>query len=89
MDNRTSPPPIQARPRDVLPADGFFVEELCQAVDGCLASPHHQGQNANGQKYDDLELICRSPEHVERFIRIARCPRWYAPGDGPGRIRIE
>lgn len=55
-------------------ADGFDVEALKRAVDGCLKTPHNRGENDRGEKYDDLELICRDVEHVERFIRNAQAP---------------
>lgn len=40
-------------------AEGFTEGDLKRAIDGCKASPHHQGKNDNGKKYDSLELICR------------------------------
>jgi Helix-turn-helix domain len=49
-------------------ADGFSVEDLKTAIDGCRSSPFHQGGNDRGQVYDSLTLICRDAEHVERFI---------------------
>jgi hypothetical protein len=54
--------------------EGWSVEELKLAIDGCAVTPHNQGQNERGEKYDDLELICRDAEHVERFMRNARAP---------------
>ncbi len=47
--------------------DGYSVEELCQAVDGCTLTPHNMGQNDRGERYDDLELICRDASRVDRF----------------------
>lgn len=47
---------------------GFTVERLKQAVDGCRKSAYHQGENKDHQVYDDLELICRDEKHVEQFI---------------------
>lgn len=55
-------------------ADGYTPDDLCLAVDGCLVTPHNQGQNERGEKYDDLELICRDAAHVDRFIRNAKNP---------------
>jgi len=55
--------------------DGFSVDDLCRAVRGCLKSPHNMGKNDRGEVYDDIELICRDVEHVERFMARA--------GDGP------
>lgn len=48
--------------------EGYTVEQLRSAVDGCRASPFHQGENERRTVYDDLELICRSGEKVEQFI---------------------
>jgi len=52
--------------------DGYTVDQLKRAVDGCRASPHNMGQNETGTVYDDLELICRDDVHVERFIARAK-----------------
>ncbi len=54
--------------------DGYTVDDLKQAVDGCALTPHNMGQNDRGEKYNDLELICRDVEHVDRFIQNARDP---------------
>lgn len=51
--------------------DGYRVEDLKRAIDGCLASPWHQGQNGNRRTYDDIELICRNASKVDQFIAIA------------------
>ena len=50
---------------------GFTVDDLKKAVDGCKASDWHQGKNPGRQVYDDISLICRDAEHVERFQRRA------------------
>lgn len=47
--------------------DGFSVDDLKAAIRGIKSSPHNMGRNDTGQVYDDIELICRDPEHVERF----------------------
>jgi len=50
--------------------DGYTVDELKSAIYGCSITPHNNGTDpkGNGQRYDDLELICRRGEFVERFI---------------------
>lgn len=48
--------------------DGFTVNELKMAIDGCKASPFHQGDNNREMIYDDLSLILRNEEKVEKFI---------------------
>jgi len=54
--------------------DGYSVADLCRAIDGCALTPHNMGKNDNGQRYDDLELICRDAAHVDRFVANARQP---------------
>lgn len=46
--------------------------ELCEAIDGMMISPWHQGQNKHGKKYDSLELVVRDAKHVDDFISLAR-----------------
>jgi hypothetical protein len=48
-------------------ADGYTVEDLCRAIEGCARTPHNAGQNDRGERFDDLELICRDASHVDRF----------------------
>lgn len=48
--------------------EGYSIEQICQAIDGCAASAFHRGQNETGQVYDDLELICRNGSKLESFI---------------------
>jgi hypothetical protein len=50
-------------------ADGYTVEDLCLAVDGCAASAFHMGENEKGIRYDSLTLILRDADHVDKFIR--------------------
>lgn len=57
--------------RDRL-AEGYTVERLQRAIEGCRGSSFHVAHN-----HIDLELICRDGEHVERFERMPR------PGEGP------
>lgn len=42
-------------------------EDIADAIRGAASSEFHQGQNANGRVYDDLALILRDAEHLERF----------------------
>lgn len=56
---------LTPKPGDV---DGYTVEQIKLAIDGCKSSPHNQGENERGTKYDDLELICRSGTNLERFM---------------------
>ncbi len=47
--------------------DGYSIEEIKQAIFNCSNTPHNMGLNDRNQKFDDIELICRSAEHLERF----------------------
>lgn len=49
----------------------YTVEELKEAVDGCVKSRWHQGDNERGKKFDDIELIVRDEKHVDDFRRTA------------------
>lgn len=53
-------------------AEGYSVDEIKQAVDGCKCSAWHQGANDRKQRYDDLELICRDAGRLDRFIALAK-----------------
>jgi len=51
--------------------DGYSVEDLKQAIDGCALDPFSMGQNDRGQRYNDISLICRDAAHVDKFRAIA------------------
>lgn len=53
---------IRARLRD------FTVRDLLQAVDGCMLSGHHMGDNDSGEKYDWIETIMRNGSAVEKHM---------------------
>ena len=42
--------------------EGYSLEQIKQAVEGCLSSRFHVTRG-----FTDIELICRSQEHLERF----------------------
>ncbi len=50
---------------------GYSVIDLKQAIDGCAKTPYNMGKNDNGQVFDDIGLILRDAEHIERFINNA------------------
>lgn len=52
--------------------EGYTVDQIKMAIVGCSMTPHNMGQNNNGKKYDDLELICRDGVQVERFANNAQ-----------------
>ena len=53
---------------------GYSVVDLKQAIDGCAQTPFNMGQNDRQQIYDDISLIFRDAEHIERFINNANNP---------------
>ena len=53
-------------------AEGYTVQDLCSAIDGCHKSPWHMGANERGRKYDSLELITRDGSKVQQFMEFAR-----------------
>lgn len=50
--------------------DGFSVEDLKMAVDGCKASDWYMGENDRHRKFDSVGLIFRNAEKVEEFIGL-------------------
>jgi hypothetical protein len=44
----------------------YPLEDCLAAVQGVMLFPHNRGET-NGQRYDDVALILRDSEHVERF----------------------
>jgi len=57
------------RARDRL-VEGFTVEELCAAIDGCHRSPFHMGENRDRKRFNTLDLILRDASHVQQFIEV-------------------
>jgi hypothetical protein len=53
---------------------GYSIEDLCQAVEGCCKTPFNMGHNDQGQRYDGLQLILRDAEHIDRFIQHCHSP---------------
>ena len=50
--------------------------ECMRAIDGCKRSDFHMGRNKQNKKYDDLELIFRDQDHIERFLSYVASPGW-------------
>lgn len=59
--------------------DGYSVSDIKTAIFNCSNTDHNMGRgvDSNGTKYNDIELICRHPEILERFR------------DNPGNGRTE
>jgi len=52
--------------------DQFPVEDLLDAVVGWKQDPFYCGENDRGRSFNDLGLLLRDAEHVERFRDLAR-----------------
>lgn len=48
-------------------AEGYSRGEIKKAIDAIANSQFHQGQNENARRYDDLELICRNGDNLEKY----------------------
>lgn len=55
-------------------SDGYTVDQLKTAINGCAQSAWHMGDNQRGNRYDALTLILRDADHVDKFIAIAERP---------------
>ena len=69
--------------------DGYTVEQLQAAIDGCRASPHNMGDNDRNRPFNDLELILRNSTNVEKFMEIAPAHRRNAPPPTSTLVRPE
>lgn len=49
----------------------YSVEDLKKAIDGCSLTPYNMGKNDGGHVYDDISLIFRDADHIERFMSNA------------------
>lgn len=47
----------------------YGVQTCKDAILGCKLSDFHMGNNGSGKKYDDIELILRDEQHIERFAQ--------------------
>jgi len=47
--------------------EGFTVDDLKAAIDGCARNPFNMGDNKSGAKYNDIKLICRDASKVEQY----------------------
>lgn len=62
-------------------AEGFTVDQLWQAIDGCRASSWHMGDNSSGTCYNKLETILRDAGAVEAHINRLLSSREVQPTD--------
>lgn len=63
--------------------DGYSLNQIKQAIDGCASSPFHCGENKDGKRYDDIELICRNGSKLESFLQIAKPSVNGSPSSSP------
>ncbi len=61
---------IRARLRE-----GFSVDDLKTAIDGCRSSPHHMGQNDTGTPYNSVVSVFKDGTRVEEHVERARRAR--------------
>lgn len=61
---------IRARLRE-----GWTPEQLQTAIAGNARDEWSQGDNDRGKPFNELSLILRDAEHIERFIELAKHPR--------------
>ena len=52
----------------------YSEADLCQAITGYKASPHHQGQNDRATVYDAIELLLRDAKHIDAGLAFYRDP---------------
>jgi biotin operon repressor len=45
----------------------YSLDDIKLAIDNCARSSWHNGKNERGQVFNDIELICRSGDKLERF----------------------
>ncbi|WVH05535.1 hypothetical protein KKJFFJLC_00042 [Vibrio phage vB_VpaS_PGB] len=48
--------------------DGYTVDQIKQAIDGCRNDPFSMGKNDRQKPFNDIELICRTGEKLESFM---------------------
>jgi len=49
---------------------GYSVRDICDAISGCAKDSFSMGQNDRNKKFNDINLICRDAEHIDKFIEI-------------------
>jgi hypothetical protein len=71
----------------------YPLEDVLDAVRGWKHSPYHTGSNPSGTVYNELTLLLRDAEHIERFRDLARNAKAATNGNGhhadPGDAEAE
>jgi hypothetical protein len=68
--------------------DGYTVEKLCQAIDGCKLSTFHMGDNDRTTPFNDITTILKSGRTVEEHVERAegRAPAARGPAKAPATL---
>ncbi len=53
---------------------GYSPSDLCDAVSGYRASPHHRGENDRQTTYDSIDLLLRDAKHIDAGLGFTRGP---------------
>lgn len=59
--------------------EGFTLENIIDAINGCAKSPHNMGENERNTRYDGLDLILRDGENTNRFMGYNTTLKPYKP----------
>ncbi len=73
---RTARTVLDSKRRSLITAalKSHSLEDVLDAVRGWENSPYHRGENPSATVYNDLGLLLRDAEHIERFRDLARGP---------------
>ena len=52
--------------------DGYTMDDLAMAIEGCSRNPHNRGENDRGVKFMGWDLILRNADKVTYFIECYR-----------------
>lgn len=72
------------RRRIVAGLSSHGLQDCLDAVCGWEKSPFHRGENTDGTKHNEIELLLRDAAHIEKFRDLQRGPSTEVRGDGFG-----
>lgn len=74
---RTSATQLDAKRSRLISAalKAYPLADVLDAVRGWENDPFHRGENAASKSYNDLSLLLRDADHIEKFRDLARGPR--------------
>lgn len=72
--NRTARTQLDAKRRRLITnaLKSYPLEDVLDAVTGWECSPYHRGKNTQRTVYNDLGLLLRDAEHIEKFRDLRR-----------------